>query len=129
MPSGKTGRDGCGLAPKTDSICWIEDRGTATIFTTNDGLPDNVVESILEDRRGYLWLGTHNGLSRFDPQTRTFRNYSESDGLAGNLLDPYGAESSCRTPSGEMVFGSSNGVTAFYPGADFRESLCSPRSG
>jgi signal transduction histidine kinase/ligand-binding sensor domain-containing protein/CheY-like chemotaxis protein len=91
------------------------DRGSATIFTTNDGLPNNVVKSILEDRRGYLWLGTYNGLSRFDPQTRTFRNYSESDGLAGNLLGLYAAESSCRTPSGEMVFGSSNGVTAFYP--------------
>ena len=90
-------------------------RGTATLFTTKEGLPNNVIRSILEDRHGYLWLGTHNGLSRFDPQTRTFRNYSESDGLASNLLGVYAAEGSCQTPSGEMVFGSSNGVTVFNP--------------
>jgi signal transduction histidine kinase/ligand-binding sensor domain-containing protein/DNA-binding response OmpR family regulator/HPt (histidine-containing phosphotransfer) domain-containing protein len=90
-------------------------RGAFTIFTTKDGLPNNVIKSILEDRRGYLWLGTHNGLSRFDPQMRTFRNYFESDGLASNLLGLYSAESSCQTPNGEMVFGSSNGVTVFYP--------------
>ena len=96
-------------------------RGTFSIFTTKDGLPNNVIKSILEDRRGYLWLGTHNGLSRFDPQMRTFRNYFESDGLASNLLGLYSAESSCQTPNGEMVFGSSNGVTTSdygaYPGA------------
>jgi signal transduction histidine kinase/CheY-like chemotaxis protein/ligand-binding sensor domain-containing protein len=90
-------------------------RGTVTIFTTSEGLPDNVIRSILEDRRGYLWLGTHNGLSRFNPQTKTFHNYSESNGLAGNFLDPYAGEGSCQNPSGEMIFGSSNGVTAFYP--------------
>jgi signal transduction histidine kinase/ligand-binding sensor domain-containing protein/CheY-like chemotaxis protein len=91
------------------------DRGAFTVFTTKEGLPDNVIRSILVDRRGYLWLGTHNGLSRFDPQTRAFRNYSESDGLASNFLNPYAAEGSCETPSGEMVFGSSHGITAFYP--------------
>jgi streptogramin lyase len=89
--------------------------GTATIFTKDEGLPDNAIESILEDRRGYLWLGTHNGLSRFDPQTRTFRNYFESDGIAGNLLNPYGPGGSCQTPDGEMIFGSSSGVTVFNP--------------
>jgi signal transduction histidine kinase/ligand-binding sensor domain-containing protein/CheY-like chemotaxis protein len=89
--------------------------GAATVLSTSDGLPDRAVESILEDRHGNLWLGTHNGISRFDPQTRTFRNYSESDGLAGNLLDPYGAGGSCLTPNGEMVFGSSTGVTTFRP--------------
>jgi signal transduction histidine kinase/CheY-like chemotaxis protein/ligand-binding sensor domain-containing protein len=91
------------------------DRGTFTVFTTKEGLPDNVIRSILEDGSGNLWLGTHNGLSRFDLQTKTFRNYFESDGLTGNFLNPYAAESSCQTPNGEMLFGSSTGVTTFYP--------------
>jgi signal transduction histidine kinase/CheY-like chemotaxis protein len=90
-------------------------RGTFTVFTTREGLPDNAIKSILEDRHGYLWIGTHNGLSRFDPQTKTFRNYFESDGLVGNFLNPYGAESSWQTPDGEMAFGSSSGVSTFYP--------------
>jgi signal transduction histidine kinase/ligand-binding sensor domain-containing protein/CheY-like chemotaxis protein len=89
--------------------------GTFTTLTTSDGLPDNAIESILEDGHGFLWLGTHNGISRFDPRRKTFRNYFESDGLPGNLLDPHGARGSCRTPDGELVFGSSRGVTVFYP--------------
>lgn len=89
--------------------------GTATIFTTKDGLPDNAIKTILEDTRGNLWLGTDNGLSRFDPQARIFHNYFEADGLASNFLDPYAAEGSCQTSDGEMVFGSNNGVTLFYP--------------
>jgi ligand-binding sensor domain-containing protein/signal transduction histidine kinase len=90
-------------------------RGAFTVFTTSEGLPDNVVKSILVDSHGYLWLGTHNGLSRFDPQTKTSRNYFETDGLAGNFLNPYASEGSCQAPDGEMIFGSSSGVTAFYP--------------
>ena len=73
------------------------------------------IQAILEDGQGYLWLATHNGLSRFHPPTKTFRNYSESDGLPGNILSPYEAESSWQSQDGEMVFGSMNGVTTFYP--------------
>ena len=56
-------------------------RGTFTNLTKNDGLPDNAIKAIVEDRQGYLWVATENGLSRLDPLTKTFRNYSESDGL------------------------------------------------
>jgi ligand-binding sensor domain-containing protein/signal transduction histidine kinase/CheY-like chemotaxis protein len=90
-------------------------RGTFTTFTLRDGLPDNAVRAILEGNQGSLWLATQNGLSQFRPLTRTFRNYSESDGLPGNVLNPTGTEGSCRAPSGEMWFGSFNGLTSFYP--------------
>lgn len=90
------------------------DRGAGTFasFTVKDGLPDNSIQAILEDPQGYLWLATYNGLSRFDPQKRIFRNYSESDGLSGSLF----RTASCRTPAGELMFGSSNGLTVFDPG-------------
>ena len=90
-------------------------QGTFTAFTEKDGLPDDRIQAILEDRQGYLWLATHNGLSRFHPPTKTFRNYSEADGLPGKILSPYEAESSWQSPDGEMVLGSMNGVTTFYP--------------
>jgi signal transduction histidine kinase/FixJ family two-component response regulator len=90
-------------------------QGTFTTFTTKDGLPGNTISAILEDARGYLWVATHDGLSRFDPRNRSFRNYSESDGLPDNFLNPYFAESSAETRTGEIVFGSSKGLTTFYP--------------
>jgi ligand-binding sensor domain-containing protein len=37
-----------------------------THFTTADGLPANLVNSIAQDEEGFLWFGTVNGLSRYD---------------------------------------------------------------
>lgn len=36
------------------------------VWTTDDGLPQNSVNTILQTRDGYLWLGTQEGLARFD---------------------------------------------------------------
>ncbi len=35
-------------------------------WTTADGIPHNTVRSVIESRDGYLWLGTANGVARFD---------------------------------------------------------------
>lgn len=44
-------------------------------FTSDDGLPQAGVTSILQTRDGYLWVGTFGGLARFDGQSfHTFRD-------------------------------------------------------
>ena len=35
-------------------------------WDTDDGLPNNTINSILQTRDGYLWIGTNSGLARFD---------------------------------------------------------------
>ncbi len=35
-------------------------------WTTADGVPHNTVRALVESRDGYLWMGTANGLARFD---------------------------------------------------------------
>lgn len=42
-------------------------------FTTNDGLSDNQIRSIQEDKNGKIWFGTANGISVYD--NGTFTNY------------------------------------------------------
>ena len=37
-----------------------------THFTQKDGLPSNSTGAILQDHLGYIWIGTNNGLSRYD---------------------------------------------------------------
>lgn len=38
----------------------------STILTSNDGLGNNVVRHIFQDSRGFLWMSTLNGLTRYD---------------------------------------------------------------
>ena len=42
-------------------------------FTEADGLSQNTVICMLHDRRGFMWFGTMDGLSRFDGQSFTRR--------------------------------------------------------
>ncbi len=37
-------------------------------ITTDDGLSDNAITCLFEDRTGYIWIGTEHGLNRFDGQ-------------------------------------------------------------
>jgi ligand-binding sensor domain-containing protein len=37
-----------------------------THLTTNDGLSQSNVTAILQDRRGFMWFGTRDGLNRYD---------------------------------------------------------------
>ena len=36
------------------------------VWQTEDGLPQNAVSAVVQTRDGYLWVGTYNGLARFD---------------------------------------------------------------
>lgn len=81
-------------------------------YTTDDGLPSNVVYGILEDGYGRLWISTNQGLSCFNPNSRKLRNFTVIDGLQSNQFN---AGSYCRVSSGAMLFGGINGVTLFRP--------------
>ena len=48
-------------------------------YMAADGLSDNNVLCALRDSYGFMWLGTHNGLNRFDGQRNTvYRNMVET---------------------------------------------------
>jgi signal transduction histidine kinase/ligand-binding sensor domain-containing protein/DNA-binding response OmpR family regulator len=81
-------------------------------FTVNEGLPDNSVNSILEDDNGNLWLGTGSGISFFDITNKKFTNYSSADGLSGTIMN---FESALKLNNGEMLFGSTRGLNLFDP--------------
>ncbi len=81
-------------------------------YTTESGLPSNVIYGILEDAYGRLWLSTNQGLSCLHPENEKFRNYTIIDGLQGNQFN---AGSYCRKEDGYMLFGGVNGITSFRP--------------
>ncbi|WP_162903213.1 ligand-binding sensor domain-containing protein [Taibaiella koreensis] len=84
-----------------------------------DGLSNEVVYAIIPQQKdsNILWISTFNGLDRYRKDRRSFSNYFEEDGLSSN---EFNQNSFLTTASGEMYFGSINGITSFDP-AEFSE--------
>src|SRR6185503_3727934 len=54
-------------------------------LTNSEGLSDGVVHSFVQDKYGFIWIGTHYGLNRFD--CINIKNYFSSPGDPGSLPD------------------------------------------
>jgi two-component sensor histidine kinase/ligand-binding sensor domain-containing protein len=81
-------------------------------YRIKNGLPSDAIFGILEDALGRLWLSTDAGLSCFDPDRETFRNYSKEDGLQSNEFHRGAA---FMNRAGEMFFGGYQGFNVFRP--------------
>ena len=93
------------------------------VLTQEDGLVNNAVKGIVEDRNGRLWITTQNGLSVYDPRLKTFTNYTQSDGLASSQ---FYWNSAVIAPSGIIYLGSEAGlveVTGENPEAAYLGNL------
>ena len=108
------------VMPIKDEI-WLGSEGQGLIkyyngkfkkFSTKDGLPSNLIYGILADDLGNLWLSTTKGLSCFNLEKQTFRNYGIADGL-GLKEFAYGAYAKLAT--GELAFGGNHGMVVFNP--------------
>lgn len=53
-----------------------------TYYTVKDGLASNDTYNCVEDKMGFLWISTENGISRFDGAL--FKNYTIANGLPKN---------------------------------------------
>jgi len=96
----------CGLDPKKKLTDF-----TPQVLTTEDGLAQNSVLVVRQASRGYIWLGTYEGLDRFDGVT--FTNFSKhsvpvftSNGILALLEDP----------SGVLWVGTPNGLLRYRQG-------------
>ncbi len=85
-----------------------------TIYAHNPddprSLSDDRVNSIYFDHSGVMWVGTQNGLDRFDSNTRSFKTYYEQDGLAGNVVSCILEDS-----IGSLWMGTNSGLSSFNP--------------
>ncbi|MBI3470540.1 MAG: hypothetical protein HY013_04215, partial [Candidatus Solibacter usitatus] len=79
---------GCGTLclPLLIGACLQAAQFPIKTYTTADGLPRNFVTCFLQDSRGFLWVGTADGLARFDG--RQFVTYDSERGLPlGRVFD------------------------------------------
>ncbi|MGL5318510.1 MAG: hybrid sensor histidine kinase/response regulator transcription factor [Bacteroidales bacterium] len=85
--------------------------GNITHYTKEAGLPSNTVCAIEEDINGNLWMSTHKGICKFNPNAKSFVNYNISDGIQGN---EFWYNASFKDRNGRIYFAGNNGITAFY---------------
>lgn len=81
-------------------------------YQADDGLSHNAVTSILQDRKGLMWIGTRGGLNRFDGYTfRLCENKQNKYGSIGNNTITALAEDN----KGMIWIGSGKGVFKYDP--------------
>ena len=58
-------------------------------LTADEGLPENTGQAILQDRQGFIWIGTQNGLVRYDGyEFKVFRHEKDKPhSLSNNLVE------------------------------------------
>ncbi|MDO8342377.1 MAG: two-component regulator propeller domain-containing protein [Cellvibrio sp.] len=81
-----------------------------THYDTHHGFADHGIRAITQDRHGNLWLGTNNGVVRFNPDTLAVKNYTRFN---GELIGGIATGAAIATRSGEIAFGSRNGLYFF----------------
>ena len=84
-----------------------QNRQTQRRLTADNGLPLNTVRNMVQDQKGFLWLGTDNGLCRYDGvSVRTFR-------IPENGIDQF--IMSLKTEGDSLVVSTQKGVFSFQP--------------
>jgi ligand-binding sensor domain-containing protein/signal transduction histidine kinase len=78
-------------------------------WSTDNGLPQNTVNTIKQTRDGYLWLGTQEGLARFDGVR--FKVFGLQDGLPSVEV-----RAICEDPDGALWIGTSGGLSRMVEG-------------
>ncbi len=52
------------------------------VIQTSDGLPNNTVKAIAQDKNGFVWIGTFDGLCRFDGKNFSVFKHHPEDSLS-----------------------------------------------
>jgi diguanylate cyclase (GGDEF)-like protein len=106
----------------SDGRLWVATQAGVAILSKWDGrnaqfdivgqrlrLPERPVESLIEDAQGQVWLG---GRIRIDPKTWKVSSYGPAD---GNEFRSHYIASRARTRSGDLMFGSPEGLLIIRP--------------
>ncbi len=82
-------------------------------ITSEDGLPQNTVSSMIQDKHGFIWIGTHDGLHRYDGYEFTSFNFDAQDpqSISSNVITDI-----LEAPDGTLWVGTAqNGLNRLDP--------------
>lgn len=78
--------------------------------TTKDGLQSNTIYCTIQDRDGFMWIGTKDGLSRYDGNNfRKMRDLAKGEGIGGNVF------AISEDTEGKIWFSTPHGIHIYDP--------------
>lgn len=92
-------------------------------LTTDNGLSHDYIHSITRDAQGFLWIGTMNGLNRFDGIQ--FRNFSNKPGDSTSLAHNFVTCTACDN-DGYIWASTGNGICRYDPHTELFRQLKLP---
>ena len=103
----------------TAHLGFARDYSISTI-TYEQGLSENTVSSIVQDSLGYIWVGTREGLNRYDGYSckRYFAGVKGESGLRSNFIDKVLIDS-----NSEIWVQTSGGLSTYIPQNDEFKNL------
>jgi diguanylate cyclase (GGDEF)-like protein len=93
------------LDPQKSVVQYVHE-----VWNPKSGLPEADVMAILQSRDGYLWVGTEEGLARFDGVHFTVFDRKNA------LLPANRVQALAETPDGSLWIGTENGLSRFKDG-------------
>ncbi|MGL5318356.1 MAG: two-component regulator propeller domain-containing protein [Bacteroidales bacterium] len=112
----------CDIEIDQDRICWVathnglirfELKGNGDIvdskyLTVENGLPSNMIQSIVSDSADNLWMGSNKGLAKLDKKSFETITYNKKDGVQEGEFSEH---ASCMDSKGYLYFGGINGIS------------------
>lgn len=109
------------IAQRNDSILLVSSgaldilnmhTGKTVHISSEDGLPGNNINCIARDKNGIFWLGSFNGICRFNIDIGTFTTYDRRDGITYDAFSPGDAHT---LPDGRLIFTNNQNFLVFDP--------------
>lgn len=80
-------------------------------MTIEDGLSQATVETLLQDSKGYIWIGTNDGLNRYNGYNYTV--FTQDEGSPNNIVNNYIVDLK-EDKQGNIWVGTANGVSKIH---------------
>lgn len=89
------------------------------VYSIENGLSESVIHSMIQDEKGFIWLGTGFGLNRFDGVE--FKKWYEEDGLPNNRVNAL-----MQSQNGEIWIGTDAGLAYLKIDSIYTPALFEP---